>query len=377
MTDFQQDEKLRNAVEQMQDKYEVEVQKLKEKKWRDIAAAVAKDLGVKKYTAPACKERWDALEDGTALMPIELDFDKEGRRVLRESRIAANKQRRIDIKAAALWAATEKDRKAAQKKELMEQKEHERQAERARRQAEKDEEDRKKAEIRANLEAQRNKQKVIDAEIKQKLAEKREERKNADAMYIHYTGHKLNGRRDDDLIKTHEGDESEEELYDSDMEADGDDGESTMPELNDDPETSAGEDNDVETTKAPKSVLKSNRNKVTLATLKNPRSIMNLSELDDLLQRRGLRRRSRHETHPELVARIAAADAMLGAKEVKDLLALYFDRRKGSRDVMVGWLQQQDAASSALGVEGLTADSQEFKESYEGYKGKFADAIYA
>lgn len=354
------------------EKYEIDVLKLKEKKWKDISAALADKLEVKKYTAPACKARWDALEDGSALLPIELDFDKEGRRVLREDRIAANKQRREDIKAAALWAAGEKDRRAAAKKALMDEKERERQAERARKQAEKDEDDRIKAEIRAGIEEKREKQRAIEAEIKQKLDAKREERKNADAMYVYLTGHKLNGRRDHELIKPKKEDDSDAEMEDwaGDIGAYYEDDEPEMPELNDDPESSVDESDQPK--KSVKPGRRSTRTKVTIETLTNPRSVMNLDELDVLNKKRGLRRRDEREPHPEVIARIAVADAALGAKEVKDLLKQHFLNKKGSRDVMVRWLQEADAEGSALGKEGITATSPEFKAGYEGYRGKFA-----
>lgn len=374
----------------MEARYEVELLRLKERKWKDIATALAESLSVKKYTPKACKERWESLEDGTALIPIELADDTEARHVLREARVAENKRRRAEQRAAVIWTLGEKDRKAAERRALMEEKEKERQAERARKQAERDEDERIKAEQRAGLEEKRAKQRAISDAIKEHHQAKRRERKNADAMYTYYTGKKLNGRRDNSLIKT----PNDETTYsDSDIEMEGslfddDEQEPDMPHITDAEESSNGESaNEIEASETSrrfasvtnktksKHVLRSKKPKVTLETLVNPRSIMNDAELAAILTRRKLRRRTTDETHAEVVARIAAADAEETVPKLRELLAGYFERRKGTHDVLVRRLQEYDAARSILGEQGVTAIDPEFKKGYEGYRGKFAYAI--
>lgn len=373
----------------MEAKYDVEMLKLKERKWKDISAALADALREKKYTPKACKERWESLEDGTALIPIELDGDPDARKVFREARVAENKRRREEQKAAVIWALGEKDRKQAQRRAILEERERERQAERARKQAERDEDERIKAEQRAGLEKRRAEQRAIEAEIKDYHESKRNERKNADAMYMYYTGKKLNGRRDNNLIK---GADDETTYSDPDIDMadsmfdDDEEQEPEMPNLTDAEESSAGESGDeadklsrsasVSKSKAKgKLPIRNKKTKVTLETLINPRSIMNDAELAEVLARRNLRRRARDETHPEVVARIAAADAEETVPKLKELLGAYFERRKGSREVLIRRLQEYDAAASELGMQTVTAIDPGFKRGYEGYRGKFAYAI--
>lgn len=370
----------------MEAKYEVDMLRLKERKWKDVAAAVAESLQAKKYTPKACKERWESLEDGTALIPIELAVDKEARIALREARVAENKRRRTEQKAAVVWALGEKDRKAAERRALMDERDKERQVERARKQAERDEDERIKAEQRAGLEKKRAEQRAIEDAIKEYHEAKRNERKNADAMYIYYTGKKLNGRRDNNLINNGDDEtaysDSDIDMQDS-MFDDGDEQAPEMPDLTDAEESFAG-GSENETTAScsisarkteKKRVIKSKKLKVSLETLVNPRSIMDDVELAEVLARRGLRCRAQDETHPQVVARIAAADAEETVPKLKELLAAYFERRKGGREVLVRRLQEYDAASSALGMEGITAIDPDFKKGYEGYRGKFAYAL--
>ena len=384
-----QDDKLREAFNATQARYEIDLLKLKEKKWKDISAHVAESLGVKKYTPKACKERWESPEDGTALLPIELDPDQEHRRELRENRIAENKRRRAEQKEAAIWALGAKDRKAAEKRAILKQRDEAREAAKAVKQAERDEDERIKAEQRAGIEKKRAEQRAIENAIKTYHENKRNERKNVDAMYLYYTGKKLNGRRDANLIK---GADDDDTNYDSNSDAnmegfdfDDDENESDMPDLTDAEEDSAGEFDQAHqfagrnsgkrhraSRTTPKRAAKSNKTKVTLETLANPRSIMDDAELAEVLARRRLPRRNRGESHAEVVARLAAADASLETTKIKGLLAVYFDRRKGSREVLIRRLQEYDASSSTAGLEGVTADDPEFKAGYEGYSGKFA-----
>lgn len=388
-----QDEKLHDCFNMMEAKYEVELLKLKERKWKDIAASMAEALREKKYTAKACKERWESLEDGSALIPIELDDDLEHRRVLREARLAENQRRRAEQKAAVLWALGEKDRKLAARRAELAEKDRERQVEKARKQAEKDEEARIKAEQRAGLEKRRAEQRAIQEELKAYHQAQRDERNNADAMYQHFTGKKLNGRRDNNLIKGAD----DNIVYDSDADTEmadtvlGDDErESEMPDLTDAEEGSIAEPgNNVETMDATptpsrsrrvtrsksKHIAKSKKTKVTLETLINPRSIMSYGELDEVLSRRKLPVRGFDEPHAQVVARIAAADATEDSTKLRELLSGYFDYRKATQEILARRLQEYDAASSVLGQEGATALDPEFKRGYEGYQGKFAFAL--
>lgn len=350
---------------------------------------MAEGLGEKKYTAKACKERWESLEDGSALIPIELDMDQEGRTALREHRWGEARRRREAAKAAKEWKLGEKGRKQAEKRAGLEQRERVRQAEKDRKQEEKDEDERIKAEQRAALERKRAAQRAVEESIKRDHEAKRIERKNADAMHIHFTGKKINGRRGDNLIKAAGEDDtmygSDSDVETPDLVFDGEEAEPDMPDLTDAEETSASEDENGEhKVKRPRSakptrrsqrVVKTPKTRVTLETLANPRSIMGHSELDRVLAIRNLPRRAGDESHAEVVARLAAADKQEGTATVRQLLRQNFDRRKSNRETLIRRLQEYDAADSELGKQGVTATDSEFKRGYEGYQGKFAFAL--
>ena len=68
-------------------RHQRELKTLEERKWRDISNLLAGKMPAKKYSAAACKERYEANKNGTALLPIELDNDQECRKLLRETRI--------------------------------------------------------------------------------------------------------------------------------------------------------------------------------------------------------------------------------------------------------------------------------------------------
>lgn len=96
-----QDDRLEQAVKEIDAKIDSEIAKLREKKWLQVASHVADLIQKKKYTARLCRERYDSLMDGTALKPIELDSDQEGRAEMRMSRIANNNRLRKEAAAAA------------------------------------------------------------------------------------------------------------------------------------------------------------------------------------------------------------------------------------------------------------------------------------
>lgn len=111
MTNKSQDERLEQAVKEIDEKIEKEIAKLQEKKWLQVATHVAELIQKKKYTPKLCRERFDSLMDGTALKPIELDSDVEGRAEMRRTRISTNK--RLREEAAAAQEAEEQQKAAA------------------------------------------------------------------------------------------------------------------------------------------------------------------------------------------------------------------------------------------------------------------------
>lgn len=110
VTDIKQDEKLEKAVQEIDKHIEKEIAKLQNKKWAQVASHFADLIQKKKYTQKLCRERYDSLMDGTAIKPIELDSDQEGRAEMRRTRIFNNKRLREEAAAAQ---QLEEERKAA------------------------------------------------------------------------------------------------------------------------------------------------------------------------------------------------------------------------------------------------------------------------
>lgn len=84
---IEEDEKLQTAFDIVERLHKEELIKLEGKKWQAVSTHIAKRMDKKKYSAQACRERYTGLNDGTALLPIELDTEQEGRKALRETRI--------------------------------------------------------------------------------------------------------------------------------------------------------------------------------------------------------------------------------------------------------------------------------------------------
>lgn len=110
ITNMSQDERLLRAVKEIDTHIEKETAKLQDKKWTQVAVHFADLISKKKYTSRLCRERFDGLMDGSALKPIELDSDQEGRAEMRRTRISTNKRLREE---AATAMELEEERKAA------------------------------------------------------------------------------------------------------------------------------------------------------------------------------------------------------------------------------------------------------------------------
>ncbi|GAB7323588.1 hypothetical protein MBLNU13_g07082t1 [Cladosporium sp. NU13] len=105
-----EDQMLEKAVQEIDKHIEKEIAKLQNKKWAQVASHFADLIQKKKYTQKLCRERYDSLMDGTAIKPIELDSDQEGRAEMRRTRIFTNKRLREEAAAAQ---QLEEERKAA------------------------------------------------------------------------------------------------------------------------------------------------------------------------------------------------------------------------------------------------------------------------
>lgn len=216
----------------------------------------------------------------------------------------------------------------------------------------------------------------MQLEEKQKRAEWWKTREMENLVYAYYTG-KVLQRKHRNAIKN--GVEEEEFLSDDEE------------EQLDDPYLPEGQQRGGKKTAKKPAIVKVGRPKsgrasrtkkdtvpevrVSKQTLLNPRSIMTLEELELLLVQRDLPRRTPEETHPHLVARLAAADKVLEIKEIDALLQAHFVRLKGNHPEKEARLQQADANTSKAGKDGVMATDLEFKKGYEGYSGKAARFI--
>lgn len=85
---------LKESHEVADEKFKVELEKLEQKRWAWTAQALNKRLPRQRYSAKACRQRFEALKDGTARCPPELDPNPAARALEREARIAAYKLRK-------------------------------------------------------------------------------------------------------------------------------------------------------------------------------------------------------------------------------------------------------------------------------------------
>ena len=368
------------AYGEVEKKIDAEIQKLQAKKWDEVSKHLANEMLEKKYTANACKERLDGLLDGSALLPIELDPDQEGRRILREARIAENKRRREEALEAdrraveavrqekAQWKMKEiqkkqdlKDRAAANKAE----REAEKQLRRER------QEDKRQEMLVRQFAKQQNQEKMKEKMMRQELE---------NLVYSYYTGKFLQRKHRDKVKKRDEEDyissESEEDEPAYLLEGDEDDaGAADDDSFTADHTVETGASRPSTKSSANPSTKPPAKQKISKQSLLNPRSVMSDYELELLLAMRRLHRRAAGETHPQLVARLAAADKDLSMVDIDDLLHANFLSRKNSHKVKEMRLQQYDAKHSEAGKRGVVSTDPEFKKSYEGYGGKGARFI--
>ena len=92
------------------EKFKAELEKLEQKRWAWTAQALNKRLPRQRFSAKACRQRFEALKNGTARCPPELDPNPEARALEREERIAAYKVRKEEEAQRDAAKAEEKKR---------------------------------------------------------------------------------------------------------------------------------------------------------------------------------------------------------------------------------------------------------------------------
>lgn len=91
---MRQDDLLREAVAEADKLYQRKLEKLEEQRWRWAAQELNKRAARERFSGNACRDRFLALENGTARVPPELDPDPEGRAREREQRLADFRRRK-------------------------------------------------------------------------------------------------------------------------------------------------------------------------------------------------------------------------------------------------------------------------------------------
>ncbi|KAK5128492.1 hypothetical protein LTR85_003160 [Meristemomyces frigidus] len=402
-----EDELLKTSFDAIENKFEREMQKVIERKWKEISANLADRLQRKKYTAKACRERFSQVQEGNALLPIEIDPDQEGRKQMRENRIAAAKRRRAEEATKAQRAEEERKHRLEEKKAEMAEKERERILKAHERDAIKAEEERIKKEKAADREARRVAKKAAAERAKAQAKWDRTKRNTDAKLFAGMTGRRMRGaprprraagprrssgsaarrggrRSRDDFVNQSEDEEDAPVLSDEDeaeISEDGGDSDSETVPLDSSSSLNASSpmNGSISATAIPirsaKKPTTTTKPRVTKKTLLNPRSVMTDAELQVVLFKRGLPRRTVRESHPQVVARLAAADEDLSTPELDELLRVFFDKGKGNKVAKIKRLQEHDAAQSAAGGDGLKSTDLAFKKGYEGYEGEYAGLL--
>ena len=391
-----QDEHLVASFDAVEQKLDAEMQKLKDKKWKDVSNSLAERLRKKKYTANACKERYEALQEGNALLPIELDEDQAGRQAMREQRIAAAKAARAEEMAATIRVEEEKKKRMMTKKQLKAAQDQEKVQKRL--EAEKDKA--KVAQVKKEQKANRILAKAAkEAALAQRQAERQwklEKAKKEKEVYNMYTGMELGAKpkRADNNF----GDSESEEEYASNLATGSESGDesagsnirlqvrSTAMNNNNSFENhpnvgllgNAQQSSEMldsngsssELNKAPfmRYLERYNITEITMELPLNPRSILSYSELTNLLASRDLPEWDRHESHAHVVARVAAADETLKPDELNSLLRSVGENTLGTMADKVRRLQEANAGNSLAGLMGMKSTDHAFMRRYMVYR---------
>ena len=380
LTNINQDESLEQAVKEIDAKIDKEIAKLRDKKWPQVATHVADLIQKKKYTQRLCRERYECLMDGSALTPIELDSDEEGRAELRTTRIATNK--RLREEAAAAQEAEEQMRLAARiaKKEA-------RAANvvvRITKAQQKKLDEEKISNMRKQSIAARKAQKAImsnwvaymKVDLRWATRKQNVERRVSNRLLglpLSYRPSRYNHVDENEaeveaVATIHVPDDPEEVDLDEDAAAEDEDDDN----INDDASTVAASSrcgsvevkvevddnptpNKKQRTCSPARSSKSSSPKhlapgeatVTNHTRTSPRSVMTIDELNIFLVSRDLPRASDSETHEQVVARLCEEDSLSTQSALRTALKASGLSAGGKKEALIERLQMYDASRSA------------------------------
>lgn len=139
-----QDDKLQEAHRENETWLNAEVARIHAKHWQAVAESLKNKMPTPRFSKNACKDRFNALANGTADPPLELDPDQEGRMNKRILRAAEQNRRKAE-------AAT----KAREESEIQRQADKEAERKTTETAAKKTEQEAVRAEAKAQKEAER------------------------------------------------------------------------------------------------------------------------------------------------------------------------------------------------------------------------------
>ncbi|TKA54086.1 hypothetical protein B0A55_13720 [Friedmanniomyces simplex] len=291
------------------------------------------------------------LQDGTALLPIELDEDQEGRKRLRDERTVAAKRRRAD---AAAKARREEERRLARleakKIEALEKNQAAILLSRMRA-AEKAEQDRMRKERAQDRERMRLAKRAAEAQASAQLKWKTTQRVGEKTLWEGIVGRTWRNSRTLDLGGSVAGDAEAD--ADSDASADSD-GEISERAHRDHCGLLGGFSlmqgyvctyGNTASASAKKGKVRTTP-VVSAATLADPRSELAEDEVNAILRERGLPAKKAEEMHPQAIARLWAADQDLSTTELHDRLRRYFIKIKGTRQEKLQAMAEYEAGEA-------------------------------
>lgn len=158
---------LKSAVEEAEDEYQQELVKADRRRWQAVAEIMKREIGRSKWTKNTTKARYESLENGSAIVPVERDPNAAARTA---QRLHERLERQAAAEAKRLTEKSARDEIIRRRLEERERKESER---------EKNEIEREERRV-ANL--QRKAEAKAKAEEKAKNKQELEERKAAKAV---------------------------------------------------------------------------------------------------------------------------------------------------------------------------------------------------
>lgn len=408
-----EDEMLRDMKEEVDKKYAEAMRNLEKKKWQDVSIYLANKTKTRKYTAKACRERFDGLMDGSAMIPVELDDDQEGRRKLRDERIAAARARRIIIDAERKVVAASKVTRVEDKKQAKIDAIKHRQKDILRREDER----KKHTHIRDKKEVTR----ITARILRDKLGTVMRRREVWEKAKLEIELEIYKGITGNDLPRklpsgARRRPSKRQRGTDVDSDSDNEDQDVTIgigpnsDEDTDDEEYFRRADSVANETGRPikKRILPARRASlkpssliepdsesdgevtvngarptanrpqvftkalVTRESLLNPRTICSNLELREIFERRNIiPARQDDESHAEVVARLAEYDASLHVVQLKQVCRSEHVSPVGRKHEFVARLAENDAASSfARRRHGMKSTDIHFMMTYNGYEGE-------